>query len=161
MFEKDLEDFDVFLFGSRSMAQKEPYSDFNPKESIILYSSTDYDFSTEFNLAKADALINRGFTLVGSDYIDDLTAAILVKEYKPKFCRETMRVWSTDEVVRVHIVTHSNELLFRAVWSSINPLFYYLGLWKRGPMLSQLDPSDAKKLITASMNQLYKTYAHS
>jgi len=155
MFEKDLADLDVFLFGSRSMAARPSTPSFSPKEKITLYEDTDYDFSLAFSLATASTLISRGFSVVDSPYRDNLTSAILVKRYKPAFSMANLRAWCDDEITTVHIVMHSDEELFRKVWKCIDPHFYYLALWKRGPNLSQLSKRDATPLITETMNQLY------
>lgn len=152
------------LFGSRSMALRPAVSHFDPVVMIgsQISSSTDWDFSQQYSDEIHHYLISAGYAEYGreflGDYADDLTVAVYIKEFHPAFNWKLLLPYNNDDVTKVNIVLHSDELLFRRVWSSISPKFYYSHLWKRSPCYDHIDYQyEIKSNITTIMNQLYVT----
>lgn len=144
------------LFGSRSMANRSATTSFDPAVMIgsQITATTDWDYSQSYSEESHNYLTAAGFTCYRAEdmahYADDLTVAVYVKEYLgddgffPTHC--------------VNVVLHSDEALFRQVWNSISPEFYYTHLWKRSPHYDGLDSTGEIKLcIKQVMNQLYAT----
>jgi hypothetical protein len=151
------------LFGSRAMSMRKVIRGFDPSLQIgtQIYSTTDWDFSQQHSEPLHDYLIAAGFRSHSKEelgaYADDLTAGVYIKEYHPPFDWKHLTIYSSDEVVTVNIVLHSDEALFRRVWSSITPEFYYKYIWKRSPRYEHLDSGEARERIREIMNQLYRT----
>jgi hypothetical protein len=151
------------LFGSRAMSMRKVIRGFDPSLQIgtQISATTDWDFSQQHSELLHDYLIAAGFRSYSKEelgaYADDLTAGVYIKEYHPHFNWQTLEPYSRDEVVTVNIVLHSDEALFRRVWSSITPEFYYKYIWKRSPRYEHLDSGEARERIREIMNQLYRT----
>jgi len=150
------------LFGSRAMSTREVIRGFDPSLQIgtQISATTDWDFSQQHSELLHSYLIDSGFTSYSKEelgaYADDLTAGVYIKEYHPPFDWKHLTIYSSDEVVTVNIVLHTDEALFRRVWSSITPEFYYKYLWKRSPRYKLLESSETKERIREVMNQLYR-----
>lgn len=154
------------LFGSRSMALRPAVERFDPAVMIgsQISSSTDWDFSQQYSDEIHRYLISSGYAEYGREflgaYADDLTVGVYIKEFHPAFDWNHLVPYSTDDVVKVNIVLHNNEKLFRRVWSRITPEFYYSHLWKRSPSYGSIDDLyEIKSTITGIMNQLYAVAA--
>jgi hypothetical protein len=151
------------LFGSREMSTREVICGFDPSLQIgtQIFATTDWDFSQQYSELLHNYLVAAGFTSYSKEelgaYADDLTVGVYVKEYHPHFNWQTLEVYSSDEVVTMNVVLHSDEALFRCVWESITPEFYYKYIWKRSPRYERLDAGEAKERIREVMNQLYRT----
>lgn len=150
------------LFGSRSMATRPAKEGFVPSVTIgsQITASTDWDFSQQYSPEIHHYLVSAGFAHYTSEqlspYADDLTLGVYIKEYSPKWDWKNPTWFSQDDIVKVNIVLHSNEALFRRVWNSIDAEFYYKYLWKRGPRFDYLDNDlcTIKSHIKEVMNQL-------
>jgi hypothetical protein len=151
------------LFGSRSMAERPAVEEFDPTVMIgsQINDSTDWDFSQQYNDYTHSYLLSAGFTHYSKKdigpYEDDLTVGVYIKEYKPKFDMRNPLVYCLDDVPKINVVLHSDELFFRRVWDRISPEFYYRYLWKRSPQYDHIDSIGERKLrIREIMNQLYE-----
>jgi hypothetical protein len=154
------------LFGSRSMAARLSTEDFDPDTMIgsQINSSTDWDFSQQYSDEIHMYLISAGYSSYGAEhlgpYADNLTVAVYKKDYHPKFNLKNLFAYSDADIVKVHIVLHNNEELFRRVWDRITPEFYHNYLWKRSPRYDHIDDRyEIKSRITTIMNQLYAVAA--
>lgn len=114
---------ELMLFGSREMAQRPKTKTFDPGESIgsLITDSTDWNWSGRWSQTTQSLLQSNGFTVVESNYKDDLTVCILRRE-QVRMCKE-----------KIDVVLHSDEVLFRLAWRRITPEFYYRWLWKSSP----------------------------
>jgi hypothetical protein len=146
---KDFKHLDTYmLFGSRSMARKAPTDTFDP--AIIIGTqithTTDWDFSAPANPDNHKALIAAGYAFCSREqlsYADDLTHSVYSKQY--------------SEGRLVHVVLRYDYALFRQVWYSIDPQFYFNYLWKRSPNYDDYEIADKKQVICTVMNQLFST----
>lgn len=156
------------LFGSRSMISKPIKAGFDPTMQIglLITADTDWDFSQQYSEEAHQYLVAAGFTHhtaeAISPYADDLTVGVYIKEYVPHFDWKNPKTYTNRDIVKVNIVLHSDEALFRQVWNSIDAEFYYKYLWKRGPRFDYLydDLCSIKMRIKEVMNQLYSTASH-
>jgi hypothetical protein len=150
------------LFGSREMSTREVMNGFNPAMQIgaQIYATTDWDFSQQYSELLHNYLIAAGFKAYSKEelgaYADDLTVGVYIKEYHPPYSWKTLDIYSSDEVVIVNVVLHTDETQFRRVWDNITPEFYYKHLWKRSPRYEHLNAGEAKDHIREIMNQLYR-----
>jgi hypothetical protein len=154
------------LFGSRSMAARPSKEDFDPDTMIgsQINSSTDWDFSQQYSDELHQYLISVGYAAYTSEslgaYADDLTVAVYVKEFRPSFSLKNLFAYSDADIVKVNVVLHNNEELFRRVWDRITPEFYHNYLWKRSRNYGHIDDRyEIKSKITTIMNQLYAVAA--
>lgn len=150
------------LFGSRSMAARPSTEDFDTAVMIgsQISSSTDWDFSQQYSDELHQYLISVGYAAYTSEslgaYADNLTVSVYVKDYHPGFSLKNPLAYFGSDVVKVNIVLHKDEELFRRVWDRITPEFYYNYLWKRSPRYRNIDDLyRIKSTITGIMNQLY------
>ena len=151
------------IFGSRSMAARPSVEGFDP--SIMIGSqitdSTDWDFSQQYSEEVHRYLVAAGFIHYTAEqispYADDLTVGVFIKEYSPAWDWKNPIWFSNKDIVKVNIVLHKDETLFRRVWDRISPEFYYKYLWKRGPRFDYVhyDLCEIKMRIKEVMNQLY------
>lgn len=153
------------LFGSRSMAVRPAQDGFNPGATIgsQITTDTDWDFSSQYTEEAHRYLVAAGFTHYTAEaispYADDLTTGVYIKEYVPHFDWKNPKTYSINDIVKVNIILHIDEPLFRQVWDSIGAEFYYRYLWKRSPYYDYLygDICAIKMRIKDIMNQLYAT----
>lgn len=151
------------LFGSRSMVNKPVKAGFSPAIMIgsRITADTDWDFSQQYSEEADSYLVAAGFTHYTAEaispYADDLTTGVYIKEYAPSFDWKNPIAFSNNDIVKVNIVLHTDEALFRRVWDSIDAEFYYKYLWKRGPRFPYMDHDmcGIKMRIKEIMNQLY------
>lgn len=148
------------LFGSRSMASRPATENFVPSKMIgsRIDDSTDWDFSAPHNEKNHQVLISKGFSYwPKSDlsYRDDLTMGVYIKGYPHKFDMKNPQIYSGHPVANV--VLRNDYHIFRQVWESIDPEFYYQHLWKRGPRYEFSEMAQTKTEIRNIMNQLFKT----
>ena len=150
------------LFGSRSMAVRPSTEQFDPAAMIgsQISSYTDWDFSQQYSDDIHSYLVSVGYSSYGAEhlgaYADDLTVSVYAKEFYPYFSLKNPLAYLGSDVVKVNIVLHKDEELFRRVWGRITPEFYYNYLWKRSPRYGHIDDLyEIKSKITAIMNQLY------
>lgn len=150
------------LFGSRSMAIRPAVERFDPAVMIgsQISSSTDWDFSQQHSDDTHMYLISAGYSAYTAEhlgnYADDLTVSVYTKEFHPSFNLKNLVAYSDADIVKVNIVLHKDETLFRRVWERITPEFYYSHLWKRSPRYGHIDDLyEVKSNITTIMNQLY------
>ena len=157
----DLDLLDVFsLSGSRSMAQRPDQESFSP---VIMIGSqitedTDWDFAAPHNESNHNALLSVGFTYFAPetlDYRDDLTVGIYEKTYHPKFDMSNPLAYTSPP--RAQVSLRSDYALFKQVWDSIDPQFYYNHLWKRSPNYDLCERSEVKNTIRDILNQLFRT----
>ena len=151
------------LFGSRSMAARSVVEGFDPAIMIgaQITNETDWDFSAQYSEMNQDALARAGFSYWPSGalpYADNLTIRVFSKEYTHKLGGSLSTIFSTP--IKVHVLLHSDEELFRRVWAGISPKFYYKYLWKRSPNYDHIGSKrERKMLIREIMNQLYEVAA--
>lgn len=153
------------LFGSRSMAVRPVKNGFDPAVMIgsQITNDTDWDFSQQYTEEAHQYLVAAGFTHYSADqispYADDLTVCVFIKEYVPSFDWKNPKTYTSSDIVKVNIVLHIDEPLFRQTWDSIDAEFYHLYLWKRSPYYDYMygDMCGIKMRIKAIMNQLYST----
>lgn len=150
------------LFGSRSMAIRPAVDRFDPDTMIgsQISSSTDWDFSQQYSDEIHNYLTSVGYSAYTAEhlgaYADDLTISVYAKDYHPSFSLKDPLAYLGSDVVKVNIVLHKDETLFRRVWDRVTPEFYYNYLWKRSRSYEHIDDLyEIKSKITAIMNQLY------
>jgi len=150
------------LFGSRSMSSRPVVEGFDPAIMIgtQINESTDWDFSQQYSDYAHSYLVSSGFTHYSKNeigpYADNLTVGVYIKEYKHKFDVRNPLAFCLSDAPKINVVLHSDENLFRRVWDSITPEFYYKYLWKRSPRYERTDSVGERKLyIREVMNQLY------
>lgn len=163
VIEQDTKAISAKLFGSRSMAARTALDGFDPAIMIgaNIDRSTDWDFSQQYTKDNHNYLVGEGYTTYNAkfleDYADDLTIAVYEKQFYPKINWGKMLSFRDADPVKIHIVLHSDEELFRRVWDAISPEFYYEYIWKRSPRYANIDNrSKIKSDIRTLMNQLYK-----
>ena len=153
------------LFGSRSMVDKPVKAGFDPSIMIgsQITTDTDWDFSQRYSEEAHQYLVAAGFTHFTAEqispYADDLTVGVYIKDYVPHFDWKNPKTYTNRDIVKVNIVLHIDEPLFRQVWDSIDAEFYYKYLWKRSSHYDYLDDDTCaiKAKIKTIMNQLYST----
>lgn len=151
--ENDIKPIGGYLFGSRSMVdRKSANPDFNAKTMIgpnIAYD-TDYDIAAPFEESVEKYLTDRGYTCVDASnmYAKD-------KYFKTLYTKKG------HDNKNAQIILRSNHELFKKVWNTIDPEFYYENIWKRSPEFMKkyrhLDHVKTKEKIMLVMNQLYNT----
>jgi hypothetical protein len=153
----------AYLFGSRSMiGRKSKNLEFDPAVKIasMIDDTTDWDISMQFSDENHERLLKQGFTCHQKEnlvYRDDLTVNIYSKEYVKKKDFPDLSLVELDMSTRCHVVLRSDFYLFRAVWESIDPEFYYNFLWKRSLVLNSKKKHLVKDDICKMLNQLYAT----
>lgn len=151
------------LFGSRSMASRPAVEEFDPAFMIgsQITDETDWDFSAPYSEKNHSALIESGFVYWPPEdlsYKDSLTTGVYIKQYMHKFDVKNPVIYSSAPVANV--VLRNDFYIFRQVWDSIDPKFYYDHIWKRSPTYDHLNMSLTKEKIRDTMNQLFKTARH-
>ena len=158
---KDLENLKTYmLFGSKSMAARPAVEGFDPAIMIgaQITDGTDYDFSAPYSEENHSILLDAGFTYWPPDrlgYKDDLTVGVYIKKYPHKFDIKNPKIFSG--VPTANVILRSDYPLFRQVWNSIDPEFYYKYIWKRSPTYDFEEMSLTKTKICDIMNQLFRT----
>lgn len=150
----------AMLFGSRSMASRRAVEGFDPAIMIgsQITDETDWDFSAPYSEENHAALIEAGFTYWPPDdlsYKDSLTTGVYIKIYMHEFDMDNPVIYSTPPVANV--VLRNDFYIFRQVWNSVDPKFYYDHIWKRSPTYDHLNLGFTKESIRDIMNQLFRT----
>lgn len=152
--EEDMKPIDGYLFGSRSMVgRKSANKDFDARKMIgsKISKDTDYDIAAPSCMEVEKYLKQKGYIRVDPEamYAKD-------KYFQTLYTKVGMDGNTAQVILR------SNHEMFKKVWDSIDPEFYYENLWKRSPSMDRnkavLDPPvKRKEKIMLVMNQLYKT----
>lgn len=150
------------LYGSRSMAARIGQDGFDPAVMIgsQITPRTDYDFAAPDTPENHEILMRAGFNYwpeVQLNYKDSLTSAVYIKEYNPKYDPNKVQWVNMNEVPVVNVVLKNDFPLFRQVWNSIEPEFYYKHLWKRSPTYEFSENGLTKDKIRGIMDQLFRT----
>lgn len=160
----DLEPLNHYMmFGSRSMASRPVKKDFDPAAMIgaRIDDATDWDFSAPYTQENHDILVNAGYIYWGAEqlgYRDELTEGVYIKTYPHKFDISNPVIYNGVPIANV--VLRNDYPLFRQVWASIDPEFYYDHIWKRSPTYDHLNMSFTKETIRNIMDQLFRTARH-
>lgn len=151
--ENDVKPIDGYLFGSRSMVDRKSMNkDFDAKVKIgsKISHDTDYDIAAPSDMMIEKYLEQRNYQKVDPEGM-----------YAKDKYFETLYTKKGHDGTNVQIILRTNHELFKRVWDSIDPWFYYENLWKRSPSVlkktGHMDNIQRKENIMLVMNQLYKT----
>jgi hypothetical protein len=147
-------------FGSRSMASRPAHDGFDPAFMIgsQITDETDWDFSAPYSEKNHEVLIGAGYVYFPPEHLsykDDLTTGVYFKSYPHKFDMKNFEIFSG--IPTANVVLRNDFYLFRQVWNSMDPKFYYDHIWKRSPTYDHLNLSFTKTTIRDIMNQLFRT----
>lgn len=150
------------LYGSRSIATRAARDGFDPSVMIgaQIFPGTDYDFAAPDTPENHEILTMAGFNYwseVQLNYKDSLTSAVYIKKYNPKYDPNKIQWVNLNEVPVVNVVLKKDFPLFRQVWNSIEPEFYYKHLWKRSPTYDGQELGLTKDTIRGILDQMFKT----
>jgi hypothetical protein len=160
----DLNRLHIYLpFGSRSMATRPAQEGFDPAVMIgsQIDDSTDWDFTAPYSEKNHEALISSGYAYWPPEalsYKDDLTTGVYIKSYMHKFDMSNPIIYSG--VPTANVVLRNDYYIFRQVWESIDPEFYYKHIWKRSPRYDFQEMRLTKEMIRDILNQMFRTARH-
>ena len=136
--ESSFSDFDLFLFGSRSMLD-------------VGVSDSDYDFAVQHSEEFRQAALREGYfeSPIEDAYRDCLSVSVFSKTLSVD-CKS----------VTVQIVTKTYYEFFVQLWNSLSKDYYVENLWKKH-ISPFTEKCDKKRFIRDTINQLARTQANS